>query len=65
MQKTEKDSQWFSPSTSLFMINYRATTSASCWSNCVRGVEVIRGPESHENGKSARIIHPDESTVEL
>ena len=33
----EEDSQWFSPSTSSFMINYRSTTSASCWSAACGG----------------------------
>ncbi len=29
------------------------------------GVEVIQGPESHENGKFARIMDPDDNKVEL
>ena len=29
------------------------------------GVEVIQGPESHENGKFAWIIDPDKNKIEL
>lgn len=32
----DKDSQWFSPSDSPFMINYRLTTSTSCSLNSVQ-----------------------------
>jgi len=61
-----KDSKWFSPSDSSFMINYRvdnldemiAQLSAS-------GVEIVGGPESHENGKFAWIMDPDGNKVEL
>jgi hypothetical protein len=34
----ERESKWFSPSDSSFMINYRSTISASCWRSCVRAV---------------------------
>ena len=62
-----KDSQWFSPSKSSFIRSTTAsTTSASCWSSCVRRVwKSSEGPESHENGKFAWIMDPDENKVEL
>jgi predicted enzyme related to lactoylglutathione lyase len=54
------DSKWFSPSQSSFMINYRVDNMGELleqlWAG---GVEVLQGPESHENGKFAWIMDPD------
>ena len=62
----DKDSQWFSPSRSSFMINYRVDNLGELLEQLrADGVEVIRGPESHENGKFAWIMDPDENKVEL
>jgi predicted enzyme related to lactoylglutathione lyase len=62
----EKDSQWFSPSKSSFMINYRVDNLGELLGQLrAAGVEVIQGPESHENGKFAWIMDPDENKVEL
>ena len=62
----EKDSQWFSPSKSSFMINYRVDNLGELLEQLrAGGVEVIQGPESHENGKFAWIMDPDENKVEL
>ena len=53
----EKDSQWFSPSKSSFMINYRVDNLGELLEQLrAGGVEVIQGPESHENGKFAWIM---------
>src|SRR5688572_13359449 len=52
----EKDSLWFSPSKSSFMINYRVDNLGELLEQLrAGGVEVIQGPESHENGKFAWI----------
>ena len=61
-----KDSQWFSPSTSSFMINYRVDNLDELLEQLrVAGVQIVQGPESHENGKFAWILDPDENKVEL
>ena len=62
----DKDSQWFSPSKSSFMINYRVDNLGELLEQLrAGGVEVIQGPESHENGKFAWIMDPDENKIEL
>jgi len=62
----EKESQWFSPSDSAFMINYRVDNLGEMIAQLrADGVEVIRGPESHENGKFAWVMDPDGNKVEL
>ncbi len=62
----EKDSEWFSPSTSSFMINYRVDNLDELLAQLRKGgVEVVKGPEIHENGKFAWIMDPDGNKVEL
>ncbi|HEU0175410.1 MAG TPA: VOC family protein [Blastocatellia bacterium] len=62
----EKESQWFSPSDSAFMINYRVDNLDEMIAQLrADGVEVIRGPESHENGKFAWVMDPEGNKVEL
>ena len=62
----EKESQWFSPSDSSFMINYRVDNLGEMIAQLrAGGVEVIRGPESHENGQFAWIMDPEGNKVEL
>jgi predicted enzyme related to lactoylglutathione lyase len=62
----EKESQWFSPSDSAFMINYRVDNLDEMIAQLsADGVEVVRGPESHENGKFAWVMDPDGNKVEL
>ena len=61
-----KESQWFSPSDSSFMINYRVDNLTELIAQLrAEGVEVVGGPESHENGKFAWIMDPDGNKVEL
>jgi len=61
-----KDSTWFSPSQSSFMINYRVDNMAEMVEQLrAGGVEVLQGPESHENGKFAWIMDPDGNKIEL
>src|ERR1700750_137693 len=62
----KKDSKWFSPSSSSFMINYRVDNLGEMLDQLrADGVEVVSGPESHENGKFAWIMDPDGNKVEL
>jgi predicted enzyme related to lactoylglutathione lyase len=62
----EKESQWFSPSDSSFMINYRVDNLDEMIAQLrADGVEIIQGPESHENGKFAWIMDPEGNKVEL
>jgi predicted enzyme related to lactoylglutathione lyase len=61
-----KESQWFSPSESSFMINYRVDNLTEMIEQLrADGVEIVGGPESHENGKFAWIMDPDGNKVEL
>jgi predicted enzyme related to lactoylglutathione lyase len=62
----EKDTQWFSPSASSFMINYRIDSMSEMLAQLQQnGVEILKGPESHENGKFAWLLDPDGNKVEL
>ena len=62
----DKDSQWFSPSESSFMINYRVDNLVELLAQLrASGIEALQGPESHENGKFAWILDPDGNKVEL
>ena len=61
-----KDSQWFSPSDSSFMINYRVDNLDELLGQLKQnGVQIVSGPESAENGKFAWIVDPDGNKVEL
>jgi predicted enzyme related to lactoylglutathione lyase len=62
----DKESKWFSPSDSPFMINYRVDNLDEMIAQLrADGVEVVGGPESHENGKFAWIMDPEGNKVEL
>lgn len=62
----EKESEWFSPSNSSFMINYRVDNLDKMIAQLrADGVEIVKGPESHENGKFAWIMDPEGNKVEL
>jgi predicted enzyme related to lactoylglutathione lyase len=62
----DKDSRWFSPSNSAFMINYRVDDLTELIAQLKRdGIEIVGGPESAENGKFAWIMDPDGNKVEL
>ena len=62
----DSGSKWFSPSDSSFMINYRVDNLDELLEQLrAQGIEVIKGPESHENGKFAWIMDPDQNKVEL
>lgn len=60
------DSTWFSPSESPFMIDYRVDDLDALLAQLrAAGVNVVQGPESHENGRFAWIMDPDENKIEL
>ena len=62
----EKDSEWFSPSASSFMINYRVDDMDALIAQLKHaGVAIVQGPESAENGTFAWILDPDGNKVEL
>lgn len=62
----DSDSRWFSPSDSSFMINYRVDSLGEMLAQLsAAGVEIIGGPESHENGRFAWIMDPDGNKIEL
>ena len=62
----KKDSKWFSPSNSSFMINYRVDDMDELLQQLrAGGVEIVKGPESAENGKFAWIMDPEGNKVEL
>jgi predicted enzyme related to lactoylglutathione lyase len=61
-----KDSKWFGPSDSSFMINYRVDDLDELLAQLrAAGVEVVGGPDSAENGKFAWIMDPEGNKVEL
>ena len=48
------ETKWFAPSDASFMINYRVDDLGEILANLrAAGVEILQGPESHENGKFA------------
>ena len=60
------DTKWFAPSESSFMINYRVDDMEGLLGQLKEaGVEIVSGPESHENGKFAWIMDPDGNKLEL
>jgi predicted enzyme related to lactoylglutathione lyase len=62
----EKDSTWFSPSDAAFMINYRVDDlDGMIAQRRAGGVDIVQGPESHENGRFAWIMDPEGNKVEL
>ena len=62
----DSDSNWFSPSESSFMINYRVDDMDELLASLKKnGVEIIKGPDTDFNGKFAWIMDPDGNKVEL
>jgi predicted enzyme related to lactoylglutathione lyase len=62
----EPNSEWFSPSLSSFMINYRVDNMSELLAQLERnGVEILKGPESDDNGTFAWVLDPDGNKVEL
>jgi len=62
----KSDSQWFAPSASSFMINYRVDDMDGLIAQLqAGGVAIHQGPEKAENGKFAWVIDPEGNKVEL
>ena len=62
----DRDSEWFSPSQSSFMINYRVDNMAELVEQLTAaGIDILQGPEYHENGVFAWIMDPEDNKVEL
>jgi predicted enzyme related to lactoylglutathione lyase len=62
----DRDSQWFSPSQSSFMINYRVDDMDGMVAQLeAAGIDILQGPEYHENGVFAWILDPEGNKVEL
>jgi predicted enzyme related to lactoylglutathione lyase len=62
----EKNSEWFHPSESSFMINYRVDDLDALLTQLRRdGVTILKGPDADENGRFAWIMDPDGNKVEL
>ncbi|RZA20284.1 MAG: VOC family protein [Lysobacteraceae bacterium] len=62
----DADSKWFSPSVASMMVNYRVDDLDELLVQLkANGVDVVAGPESHENGKFAWIMDPQGNKVEL
>ena len=62
----ERDTDWFAPAESSFMINYRIDNMAEMLMQLQEGgVEIVKGPEVHENGTFAWILDPEGNKVEL
>ena len=62
----DRDSDWFSPSESTFMINYRVDDrEAMIEQLTAAGIDILQGPEYHENGAFAWIMDPEGNKIEL
>lgn len=61
-----RDTKWFAPSDASFMINYRVEGLAELLANFrAAGIEIVKGPDSDDNGTFAWIVDPDGNKVEL
>lgn len=59
-------SDWFAPSSSPFMINYRVDDLDGIIAQLSEGdISLEQGPETHENGRFAWVMDPDGNKVEL
>lgn len=62
----DHDSDWFKPSDSAFMVNYRVDDLAAMIEQLTAAdIEIEKGPEYHENGAFAWIMDPEGNKVEL
>lgn len=62
----DADSEWFGPSKSSFMINYRVDDMAEMIAQLTSvGIEIVGGPDYEENGVFAWIMDPAGNKVEL
>ena len=62
----DNGTDFFDPSKTGFMINYRIDSMKKMVAHLKKnGVPIIKGPESHENGKFLWVMDPDGNKVEL
>lgn len=62
----EANSEWFAPSKSRFMINYRVDDLEKLIAQLTdANVSILKGPEYHENGIFAWLLDPEGNKVEL
>lgn len=62
----QKDTKWFAPSESSFMINYRVDDLIGLIANLKKeGIELVKGPDIDETGKFAWIMDPEGNKIEL
>jgi predicted enzyme related to lactoylglutathione lyase len=61
----EKDTKWFEPSQSNFMINYRVDDLPGMVANLQKAGIKVQGPEASEQGNFAWVMDPDGNKVEL
>ena len=61
-----QDTKWFSPSESSFMINYRIDNMEEMLVQLKTGnIDIVKGPEYHENGVFTWIMDPAGNKLEL
>ena len=62
----DADTEWFAPSDSPFMFNYRVDDLIELVAQLkAKGVALHKEIESHENGKFAWIVDPEGNKIEL
>ena len=62
----DSDSEWFKPSNSSFMINYRVDDMEKLIEQLTAAdIDILQGPEYHENGVFAWIMDPEGNKIEL
>jgi predicted enzyme related to lactoylglutathione lyase len=62
----DADGDWFSPSTSQVMINYRVDDLDGLLAQLnAAGIETLKGPDEELNGRFAWILDPEGNKVEL
>ena len=62
----EADGDWFAPSTSQVMVNYRVDDLAGILARfAADGIEPIKGPDTEFNGQFAWVMDPEGNKVEL
>ena len=60
------DTKWFAPSEASFMINYRVDDLVELLASLRKaGIEILKGPDTDDNGMFAWIVDPDGNKVEL
>ena len=62
----EPESNWFAPSESSFMVNYRVDDMDGIVERLTsNGVALLEGPQEHENGRFLWVCDPDGNKIEL